>query len=92
MPSVSALGQLLRSQHWPTHQLGRQRGPARAWTAQASSGAKTDMWTVDFKGHSLTGDCRRCDHLTVCDACSRFGLCVQVLLGRKLAPVQRVCA
>lgn len=90
MPSVSTLGRLLRRHRWSAPQLGRRHGPDRAWPALRQARRPNDVWTVDFKGYFHTADGRRCDPLTVRDAYSRFGLCVQVLQGHKLATVQRV--
>jgi putative transposase len=90
VPSVSTLGRLLRHHRWSQPQLGRRRGPDRVWPALRQARRPNDVWTVDFKGYFHTADGRRCDPLTVRDAGSRFGLCVQVLHGHKLATVQRV--
>lgn len=90
VPSVSTLGRWLRRHRWSQPQLGRRCGPDRAWPALGQVRRPNDVWTVDFKGYFHTADGRRCDPLTVRDAYSRFGLCVQVLHGHKLATVQRV--
>ena len=90
VPSISTLGRLLRRHNWSAPQLGRRRGPDRTWPALWQARRPNDVWTVDFKGYFHTADGRRCDPLTVRDAYSRFGLCVQVLHGHKLATVQRV--
>jgi len=90
VPSVSTLGRMLRHHRWSQPQLGRRHGPARTWPALRRVRRANDTWTVDFKGYFHTADGRRCDPLTVRDAYSRFGLCVRVLHGHKLATVQRV--
>lgn len=90
VPSVSTLGRLLRRHRWSQPVLGRRHGPDRAWPAIRQARHPNDVWTVDFKGYFHTRDGRRCDPLTVRDAYSRFGLCIQVLHGHKLPTVQRV--
>ena len=89
VPSVSTLGRLLHQQGWSRPPLFRRRGPARAWPALCQARRPNEVWTVDFKGYFHTADGRRCDPLTVRDAYSRYGLCVRVLHGHKLATVQR---
>jgi putative transposase len=89
VPSVSTLGRLLRRHGWSHAPLWRRRGPDRAWPALRQARRPNEVWTVDFKGCFHTADGRRCDPLTVRDAYSRYGLCVRVLHGHKLATVQR---
>lgn len=89
VPSVSTLGRLLRQQGWSSRPLFRRRGPDRTWPALHQARRPNEVWTVDFKGYFHTADGRRCDPLTVRDACSRYGWCVRVLHGHKLATVQR---
>ena len=90
VPSVSTLGRLLRCHRWSQPRLVRRRGPDHAWPALRQASRPNEVWTVDFKGYFRTADGRRCDPLTVRDAYSRFGLCVQVLHGHKRVTVQRV--
>lgn len=89
IPSVSTLGRLLRKHGWSNRPLFRRRGPDRTWPALRQARRPNEVWTVDFKGYFRTTDGRRCDPLTVRDAYSRYGLCVRVLHGHKLATVQR---
>ena len=89
VPSASTLGRLLQRHGWSHKPLWRRRGPDRTWPALHRAASPNQIWTVDFKGYFYTGDGRRCDPLTVRDAYSRYGLCVQVLHGHKLASVQR---
>jgi len=89
VPSVSTLGRLLRRYGWSRSPLWRRRGPDRAWPALQRASQPNEIWTVDFKGYFHTADGQRCDPLTVRDAYSRYGLCVHVLHGHKLASVQR---
>jgi len=89
VPSASTLGRLLRRQGWACAPLWRRRGPGRTWPVFGRPRRPNEVWTVDFKGYFHTGDGRRCDPLTVRDAYSRYGLCVRVLHGHKLASVQR---
>jgi putative transposase len=67
------------------HGLSRQlRRRARATpTAQPLSPASqpNDLWCVDFKGWFRLGNGRRCDPLTLSDACSRYLLCCQGMIG-----------
>ena len=89
VPSTSTLGRLLRQHGWSHTPLFRRRGPDRAWPALRQARRPNEVWTVDFKGYFHTADGRRCDPLTVRDAYSRYGLCVRVLHGHKLATVKR---
>jgi transposase InsO family protein len=89
VPSVSTLGRILRRHGWSHAPLWRRRGPDRTWPALRQARCPNEVWTVDFKGCFHTADGRRCDPLTVRDAYSRYGLCVRVLHGHKLATVQR---
>lgn len=89
VPSANTLGRLLRKHGWSTQPLFRRRGPDRTWPAWRQAWRPNEVWTVDFKGYFHTADGRRCDPLTVRDAYSRYGLCVRVLHGHKLASVKR---
>lgn len=89
LPSVSSLGRILRRHGWSQAPLWRRRGPDQTWPALRQARRPNEVWTVDFKGYFHTADGRRCDPLTVRDAYSRYGLCVRVLHGHKLATVQR---
>ena len=89
VPSASTLGRMLRRHGWAHAPLWRRRGPPRVWPALRQARRPNEVWTVDFKGYFHTADGRRCDPLTVRDAYSRYGLCVRVLHGHKLATVQR---
>jgi putative transposase len=89
VPSASTLGRLLRQHGWSSRPLFRRRGPDRSWPAVRQARRPNEVWTVDFKGYFHTADGRRCDPLTVRDACSRYGLCARVLHGHKLTTVQR---
>jgi transposase InsO family protein len=89
VPSVSTLGRILRRHGWSHAPLWQRRGPDRTWPALRQARCPNEVWTVDFKGCFHTADGRRCDPLTVRDAYSRYGLCVRVLHGHKLATVQR---
>jgi transposase InsO family protein len=89
VPSASTLGRLLRQHGWSSKPTIRRRGPDRTWPAWRPARRPNEVWTVDFKGYFHTADGRRCDPLTVRDAYSRYGLCVRVLHGHKLATVQR---
>ncbi len=50
--------------------LRRRSPPSSAPFAQC--GAANDVWCIDFKGWFVTGDGRRCEPLTLCDAHSRY--------------------
>ena len=78
----------LHQHGWSRSPLWRRRGPDRAWPALRRARRPNEVWTVDFKGCFHTADGRRCDPLTVRDAYSRYGLCIRVLHGHKLATVQ----
>jgi putative transposase len=88
VPSASTLGRTLRRYGWSHSPQWRRRGPDHSWPALHQARRPNAIWTVDFKGYFHTADGQRCDPLTVRDAHSRFGLCVRVLRGHKLASVQ----
>lgn len=40
-----------------------------------------EVWTIDFKGHFAMGNLERCYPLTICDAFSRYFLCLRGYAG-----------
>ena len=77
-PAASTIGTWL-------HQAGlsaprrRQRYVIPLTQPLAAAVAPNDVWTADFKGWFRTADGRRCDPLTIIDACSRFVLCCRIV-------------
>ena len=62
----------------------RRRPMDQGWMLQAAREhvvveGPNDVWTVDFKGWWKTRDGRRCEPLTVRDACSRYILALRLL-------------
>lgn len=72
LPAPSTIGELLRRHGLcvPRKRL-RHAAPAHP-SPLAAAQTPNHTWCVDFKGWFLTGDGRRCDPLTITDACSRF--------------------
>lgn len=77
-PAVSTRGRILGRHGLVTRRKHRRR--TSPWF-QPFLGADrpNNVWCADFKGWFRTGDGRRCDPLTVSDACTRMLLCCQVL-------------
>ncbi len=59
-----------KTTHCAGDTLRRRSPPSSAPFAQC--GAANDVWCIDFKGWFVTGDGRRCEPLTLCDAHSRY--------------------
>jgi putative transposase len=77
-PAPSTIGDLLRREALSeprrrTRYVIPLTHPLRAATAP------NEVWTADFKGWFRTADGRRCDPLTVVDACSRFVVCCRIV-------------
>lgn len=71
LPAASTVSELLRRRG-----LARRRrwNPATASYAGPFQGctAPNDIWCIDFKGHFMTRDRKRCTPLTISDAYSRY--------------------
>jgi putative transposase len=89
LPAVTTISRWLK--RWGLTSGRRRRPPGPVlWRARvAGANHCNDLWTVDFKGCYKTGDGTRVDGLTVRDLFSRYGLCVVLLRGTKLAPTRR---
>jgi putative transposase len=87
-PSRTTVCDLLKAKGLilPRHRARRLAGVA-APLAPVSEPNQT--WTADFKGQFLTGDGAYCYPLTVRDACSRFVLRCDALLGCTYAATRR---
>jgi putative transposase len=77
-PAPSTRGELLRREGLSTPRR-RVRYIVPLTQPLAAAEEPNDVWTADFKGWFRTGDGRRCDPLTVADACSRFVLCCRIV-------------
>ena len=77
-PAVSTLGDWLEQAELT---VPRRRTRYRVPLTQPlmAATAANDVWAADFKGWFRTADGRRCDPLTMTDACSRFVLCCQIV-------------
>jgi transposase InsO family protein len=77
-PAASTIGALFDREGLTVKRKLRRRTPP--WSAPfADCEAANDTWCIDFKGWFLTGDGKRCEPLTVTDACSRYLLRCQAL-------------
>jgi putative transposase len=77
-PAASTMGDLLRREELSAPRR-RQRYVVPLTQPLAAAQAPNDVWTADFKGWFRTTDGRRCDPLTIADACSRFVLCCRIV-------------
>lgn len=79
-PAPSTIGDLLRRHGLSDRR--RRRRTIMADTAPADFApitAPNDLWCIDFKGWFRTQDGRRCDPLTLTDACSRYALVCRIV-------------
>lgn len=53
-------------------------------------GACNEMWTIDYKGHFMMGNKRRCHPLTICDSYGRYLLRVKGQYKETTANVKKV--
>lgn len=73
VPAASSIGELLRREGLSRTRSKRKRTPGSSMPL--SQGLEpNDLWCTDFKGWFVCGDGKRCDPLTISDACSRFAL------------------
>jgi transposase InsO family protein len=77
-PASSTIGALFDREGLTVKRKLRRRGPPSS-APFAHCEAANDVWCIDFKGWFLTGDGKRCEPLTVTDACSRYLLRCQAL-------------
>lgn len=76
-PAASTIGDLLRTAGL-SQPRRRVRHTVPVTQPLAAAHAPNDVWTADFKGWFRTQDGRRCDPLTIADACSRYVLCCRI--------------
>lgn len=86
-PAPSTIGDLLRRHGLSDRRRRRAYLPGPPPAAFAPIVAPNDLWCIDFKGWFRTADGRRCDPLTVTDACSRYALVCTIVAPRHL-PVE----
>jgi putative transposase len=77
LPAASTIGEVLHRRGLTVPRKRRRRIPPRTQPF-AACGEPNAVWCADFKGWFITGDGRRCDPLTISDACSRYLLRCQV--------------
>ncbi len=53
--------------------------------------APNQLWCMDFKGYSSTGDGTRCDPFTITDAHTRYLIRCQIVSRMDLSQVRAVC-
>ena len=76
-PSASTIGAILQRRGLTVPPWRRRRAtPSPSLTHPQRP---NQVWSIDFKGWFLTGDGRRCDPLTICDADSRYLLRCQAV-------------
>lgn len=78
LPAASTIGDVLKRRGLTVPRKRRRRVPPQTQPF-AACGQPNAVWCADFKGWFLTGDGRRCDPLTITDACSRYLLRCQLL-------------
>lgn len=70
-PATSTIGEILARHGLSVPRKRRRRTPPYTQPFAASDGPNA-VWCVDHKGWFRTGDGRRCEPLTITDACSRY--------------------
>jgi transposase InsO family protein len=85
-PAASTIGVLFDREGLTVKRKLRRRSPPSG-APFADCTAANDVWCIDFKGWFLTGDGKRCEPLTVTDACSRYLLRCQALARTDTAHV-----
>jgi putative transposase len=79
-PAESTVSNVLQRYGLSRQQRRRARATPSALPLSVA-GQPNDLWCVDFKGWFRLGNGRRCDPLTISDACSRYLLCCQGMMG-----------
>jgi putative transposase len=85
-PAASTIGALFGREGLTVKRKLRRRSPPSS-APFADCAAANDVWCIDFKGWFLTGDGKRCEPLTLTDACSRYLLRCQALARNDTAHV-----
>lgn len=67
------------------HEPQKTVGPFRRFEKERPN----QLWQMDFKGHFLLGDQKRCHPLTVLDDHSRYSLCLKACANERTATVQQ---
>jgi len=78
LPAVSTIGDWLAKEGVTTKRRRRPRSTPSIQPLVMPS-LPNEVWSVDFKGWFRTGDGKRCDPLTLCDAMSRYLLRCQIV-------------
>ena len=76
-PSASTIGAVLKRRGLTVPPRRRRRATPSERLTNAER--PNQVWSIDFKGWFRTGDGRRCDPLTICDADSRYLLRCQAV-------------
>ncbi len=82
-PAASTMGEVLRREGL-SQSRQRRRYVVPLTQPLAAAHAPNEVWTADFKGWFRTGDGKRCDPLTVADACSRYVFCCRIVAPSEL--------
>ena len=85
-PAASTIGALFDREGLTVKRKLRRRSPPSS-APFADCAAANDVWCIDFKGWFLTGGGKRCEPLTLTDACSRYLLRCQALARTDTAHV-----
>ena len=87
LPARSTTDEILK-RHGLVEPRRRRRRATPSEKPLVEADVPNRVWPVDFKGHFRVGDGRRCDPLTITDACSRYSLECKALTLPKLEDVQ----
>jgi transposase InsO family protein len=87
-PAASTMGDMLKRAGLVSSRRRRRRA-VETGARPSCPVAPNDEWACDFKGWFRTGNGRRCDPLTVSDACSRYLIEVRIA-DQTIAAVQPV--
>lgn len=88
-PAASTIGSILKRNGMVADRRRKRRSAPYTEPFIGTRGPN-ETWCADFKGWFRTGDGRRCDPLTISDACSRYVLRCQALQttrSRRVKPI-----
>lgn len=84
LPGVSTVTRILHRHGRITQAASRAAKPLQRFERSEPN----ELWQMDFKGHHLTADQKRCDPLTITDDHSRFNICLAACTNQRTDTVR----